>query len=432
MVTGLIVGKYAFETYVNYRQYLVYKRTKPPVSIRKEVDQTTFDKSQVYLRAKAKFSFFAGAIDLAQELATIHFNLLPKLWSVATTYSYKLGAWKYIGGFFGASVIGQSLVFFALTTAVTTLLSVPLDYYRTFVLEEKFGFNKTTHKTFFTDLAKLLVLQLTLTTPFLYAFLRIVDYYGKSFVAYGCGLFLFLQLFFMTIGPILILPLFYKLTPLEEGELKTEIEKLAKRNEFPLAKLTVMDGSTRSSHSNAFFTGLPWSKQIVLFDTLISHNSTEETVAVLGHEIGHWKMNHLPKRIAFDQFSWALKFATFSAFLDNKSMFASFGFNVVHPTIIAFILFGYIYSPLNSVETFYLKYSSRSDEFQADKYALDQGYGDELASALIKLSIENLSSFDADWLYSAYNHSHPILAERLSAIGYVSKEKVARVPNKEE
>lgn len=420
------MGKYAFETYINYRQYQVYKQTQPPASIAKEVSAQTFAKSQDYSRAKTRFGFFSDALELVKDLASIKFDVLPKLWSLAGSLSLKLSNVAVIGRFFGASVLSQSIVFFAVTTVLSTLESLPLSYYLTFVLEEKYGFNKSTVKIWITDALKSLVISVALGSPFVYGFLRIVQRYGPAFVSYACVLVLGAQLLLMTIFPSLILPLFYKFTPLEDGELKTEIEKLAAKNGFPLSQLYVIDGSTRSAHSNAFFVGLPWSKKIVLFDTLIEHNTTEETVAVLAHEIGHWKLNHLPQMLLTSQVSVGITFVLFSAFLENKSLFHSFGFNS-YPAMIAFMLFSYVNTPVSCLSQFALNVLTRKNEYQADQFAKNQGYSDDLASSLIKLSTKNLSSFNTDWLYSAYNHSHPILADRLSAIDYVSKEKIGDV-----
>lgn len=427
IVTSLLVGKYAFETYINYRQYQVYQRTQPPASIKKEITQETFLKSQEYSRESKRFGFFSDAFELVKDLASIQLDVLPRLWAWAGSLSVSLSHVSLIGRFFGTGIMPQSLVFFAVTTLISTVESLPFSYYKTFVLEEKFGFNKSTVKVWTTDLIKQVILLLVLGTPVVYGFLKIIDHFGSSFVSYACGFVLAIQLIFMTIAPTLILPLFYKLTPLEDGELKAEIEALASRNKFPLSQLFVMDGSTRSAHSNAFFVGLPWSKKIVLYDTLIEHNTTEETVAVLAHEIGHWKLNHLPQMLLVSQASVAVTFVLFSAFLTNKSLFHSFGFTGAYPAFIAFTLFNYVSTPINCVMQFANNLLVRKNEYQADEYAKDQGYTEQLASSLIKISTKNLSSLNTDWLYSAYNHNHPILADRLSALGYISKEKVGNV-----
>lgn len=230
------------------------------------------------------------------------------------------------------------------------------------------------------------------------------------------------QIVGIAIYPTLIQPLFNKLTPLEEGELKTSIENLASKNKFPLTKLYVIDGSKRSNHSNAYFYGLPWSKQIVIYDTLISTSTTLETTAVLAHEIGHWALSHTTKTLVIAQSHILTLFSLFSVFIHNKSLYNSFGFYNQHPVFIGFLLFNEILQPLDNIMTFFMNILSRKHEYEADEYAVKLGYSESLSKSLINLNIKNLSSPDADWLYSSYHYSHPILAERLAAIE--SKAKI--------
>ena len=326
---------------------------------------------------------------------------------------------------FMSGVVTKSIIFFFVFQIMSTILSLPISYYSTFHLEEKYGFNKLDVKLWATDTLKSIALMFVLGGPIIATLLKIIDYYGEKFVAYVMIFLLAVQLVMMTLAPSLILPLFNKFTPLEDGELKTAIEDLALKNGFPLTKLYVVDGSKRSSHSNAYFIGLPWSKQIVLYDTLINHNSVEETVAVLAHEIGHWKLSHIIRLVGLSQVQMFLTFLTFSAFMYNKSLYAAFGFVSEQPALIGMTLFNFIFGPVESILQFALNLQSRKYEYQADAYAKESGYIDNLSSALIKLCRENLSSINADGLYSAYHHSHPILAERLKALGYVSKTKVS-------
>ncbi|CAK7903832.1 CAAX prenyl protease 1 [[Candida] anglica] len=423
IIIALSVGQFAFEKYLDYRQYQVLKRTSPPKTLKKEVSQETFDKSQDYSRAKAKFGFFSDTISLVQNFVFIKYDLLPKFWNFSGSLMSK--ALPYLPKFMGG-VITQSLFFIFVFQVVSTVLSMPLSYYSTFVLEEKYGFNKSTVGLWLSDTVKGFGLLVVLGFPAIAGFLKIIDHFGDSFILYTCGFVLVVQLAAMTIFPTLIQPLFNKFTPLKEGELKTAIEKLAVEQEFPLTKLFVIDGSKRSSHSNAYFTGLPWSKQIVLFDTLIDHSSVAETVAVLAHEIGHWKLSHLPRVLLFAQAHMFAVFTMFSAFLTNKSLYNSFGFYSVQPAMIGFLLFNDLFQPFECVSQFAMNLLSRKHEFEADAYAKKCGYSEDLARSLIKLLSKNLSTMDADWLYSSYHHSHPILAERLGAIGYISKEKISK------
>lgn len=428
IIIGFTIGQFAFEKYLDYRQLQVLNKKFPPASLKKEISQETFEKSQEYSRAKAKFSFFSDTFSLAQSLATIKYDVLPKFWSLSG-YLMRVAAPvlpRFMGG-----VLTQSIFFFVTLQIASTIISAPLSYYSNFVLEERYGFNKLTVPLWISDMLKGLALGTVLGSPAIAGFLKIIDYFGDSFILYTCGFVLFIQLVAMTIFPTLIQPLYNKFTPLEDGELKDAIYKLASAENFPLTKLFVIDGSKRSSHSNAYFTGLPWSKQIVLFDTLIKHSTVDETVAVLGHEIGHWKLSHLPKTLACTQLHLFACFSMFSAFLHNSSLYTSFGFTTSQPTLIGFMLFNHIFQPFECISQFGLNLLSRKHEYEADQFAKERGYSDDLARALIKLLSENLSTMDADWLYSSYHHSHPILAERLEALDYISKEKIGKFDEKD-
>lgn len=187
------------------------------------------------------------------------------------------------------------MIFFFTFNIITTALNLPISYYSTFVLEEKFGFNKQTVKLWIADTLKGQALMVALGAPLLSGFLAIIQKTGNSFFYYLWLFSIAVQVGGITIYPILILPLFNKLSPLKEGDLKTGVEGLAKRLNFPLKELYVIDGSKRSAHSNAYFYGLPWKKHIVIYDTLIEKSETEEVVAVLSHELGHWSLGHTTK-----------------------------------------------------------------------------------------------------------------------------------------
>jgi len=230
-----------------------------------------------------------------QNIAFIYYDALPKLWAIT-------GVWlaRYLPERFSGEIT-HTLIFLFSFNVITTLLSLPVSYYSTFVLEEKFGFNKQTVKLWVTDMIKGQVLGIVLGTPVVSAVLKIVQKTGNSFFYYLWLFVIFVQLFAITIYPIAILPLFNKLSPLEPGTLKTGVEDLAKKLKFPLKELYVIDGSKRSAHSNAYFYGLPWKKHIVIYDTLIEKSEPEEVVAVLSHELGHWSLNHTTKLFGIAQ-----------------------------------------------------------------------------------------------------------------------------------
>ncbi|KAI4154460.1 MAG: hypothetical protein LQ341_000350 [Variospora aurantia] len=413
------VAQYVFEGFLSFRQYKILQETRPPKTLEGEVDQETYDKSQAYGRAKARFGSISGIYSQVQNFGTIYYDVLPRLWDLTGTWLFRYCPQGFTGE------ITHTLIFFFIYNLITTIINLPVAYYSTFVLEEKFGFNKSTVKLWVTDLLKGQALGIALGTPLLSAFLAIVQKTGNSFFYY---LFLFgisVQLFAITIYPIAILPLFNKLSPLKEGDLKTGVEALAKRLDFPLKELFVIDGSKRSAHSNAYFYGLPWKKHIVIYDTLIEKSETEEVVAVLSHELGHWSLSHTTKLFGIAQFHMFYIFALFSVFINNRSLYQSFGFHKEFPIIIGFILFSEALAPMDMVIKLLMNVLSRKFEFEADEFAVKLGYSTQLAKSLIKLQIQNLSTMDADWMYASYHFSHPILPERLGALGWSGKEKKA-------
>lgn len=433
IISGFTVAQFAFETYLTYRQYVALsKNTLPPV-LESEIDQETFQKAEDYSRAKSKFSIVSNVISLVQNLAFIKFDVLPRIWHVGARLGSMLPQKLYM-----ASTIGQSLYFLTVLTNLSTLMSLPLNYYQHFVLEEKFGFNKLTLKLWISDMIKSSVLGAVIGTPVLYLFLKIFERFPSNFLWYVCLFILVVQVLALTIIPVFIMPLFNKFTPLEDGELKTAIENLAKKVGFPLDKIFVVDGSKRSAHSNAYFTGLPFtSKRIVLYDTLVNDSSTEEIVAVLAHEIGHWQKSHLLRMLAFSETHIFLVFSLFTAAYQNKSLYNSFGFftgvgsssdltKVItkeYPIIVGFMLFNDLLQPLDCLSTFLTNLVSRAHEYQSDAYAKELGYSNYLSKALINLQIKNLSTMNVDPLYSSYHYSHPTLAERLIALEYKSDKK---------
>jgi STE24 endopeptidase len=237
----------------------------------------------------------SGLYSQIQNTAFIYYDVLPKLWELTGSWIIRFFPTRFSGE------ISHSIVFVLTFIVIQQILSLPTSLYSTFVLEEKFGFNKVTPKLFFVDMIKSQALAFVLTPPILSAFLAIIQKTGNKFFYYlwlfGAGL----QVFMITVYPITILPLFNKLSPLQPGDLKDGVEGLAKRLNFPLKELYVIDGSKRSAHSNAYFFGLPWKKHIVIYDTLIEKSETEEVVAVLAHELGHWSLGHTTKLFGISQ-----------------------------------------------------------------------------------------------------------------------------------
>ncbi|ODV94752.1 hypothetical protein PACTADRAFT_43306 [Pachysolen tannophilus NRRL Y-2460] len=426
LILGFTAANFVFDSYLSLRQIKHLKAThdKVPVELQEKIDAKTALKSQDYSLSKLKFSMFSGIYSLIQDVLVMKYDILPIVWSksfeIMIKFNEKLPLFNFMSG-----SITQSLIFFGQFGLLRLLLSLPISYYQNFVLEEKFGFNKLTFKLWITDMLKEIAVSVILGFPFLAIFLKIIDYFGDNFMFYASSFLFIFQIFIVIVYPKFIQPLFNKLTPLENGDLKSSIEKLAADNKFPLDKLYVIDGSKRSSHSNAYFLGLPWGpKQIVIYDTLIEHSSVPETTAVLGHEIGHWALSHTTKMLLISQVHTFAILTLFAGFVKNNSLYQSFGFYKDQPILIGFILFGDILSPLDAFITFLMNLLSRKYEYQADEYSVNLGYAKELSNALIILHKENLSSMSVDWLYSAYQYNHPHLTERLRAINkLVANEK---------
>ncbi|KAM3162384.1 CAAX prenyl protease [Lachancea thermotolerans] len=433
IVTAFTLGQFCFETYVTFRQYRTLSKKQLPKVLEGEIEEETMQKAEKYSRAKAKFSIFSDVLGLLQNLCILKFDLLPRFWHMGQALAQKLPL-KVAAG----STIGQSLLFLTVLTNISSLLDLPLSYYQHFVLEEKFGFNKLTLKLWITDKIKGTILSAAIGLPLLYAFLKIFDAFPTNFLWYICSFILAVQVLAMVLVPVYIMPLFNKFTPLEDGELKSSIEALAKRVGFPLDQIFVVDGSKRSSHSNAYFTGLPFtSKRIVLYDTLVKDASVDEITAVLAHEIGHWQKNHILRMLAFSEVHIFFIFSLFSAAYQNKSLYSAFGFYVGNiastkpsivvtpqlPILIGFMLFNDLLQPLDCVLNFGINLFSRLHEYQADAYAKKLGYTKDLCHALINLQVKNLSTMNVDPLYSSYHYSHPTLPERLEALDYATEKK---------
>jgi STE24 endopeptidase len=457
---GIIIGSSwlitGFESYLISRQIPYFSRNAPPEILADHFKEDKFEKSQKYGIDKAQFSLLSGFYSQAYNTLFIYFDCYASLWNLSETILRKAGYTFSSTGLIGRAgehEIYQSILFVWILSVLSGVAELPVDWYKTFVLEEKHGFNKTTKKTFITDMLLNWVLTLFLVGPIIWGFVRIMSWAGDSFIPYLMAFILLIQLVLVMLYPFVIQPLFNKLSPLEAGPLRTRIEMLADKLKFPLKHLYVIDGSKRSSHSNAYFYGLPWSKHIVLYDTLIKKTPPEEIEAVLAHELGHWVYAHPTKLLAVSQIHLLILFSLFPPFLHSVPVVHSLGFKAhtyttatgtLHiPVVLAFYLFTLVLTPLDAVIKFAFNAVTRRFEYQADQFAAEltdeirdgedksitiagdspHAFSDRpgtmaerLGRALIGLHVENLSTVWVDWLYSAYHHSHPTLTERLKAL----------------
>ncbi|NXW82039.1 FACE1 protease, partial [Alopecoenas beccarii] len=463
---------YLWEAFLAHRQRRVYRTTTHvPQELGQIMDSETFEKSRLYQLDKSTFSFWSGLYSEVEGTMILVCGGIPFLWNLSGRISGRAG--------FGPEYeIIQSLVFLLLATLFSAVTGLPWSLYNTFVIEEKHGFNQQTLGFFLKDAIKKFIVTQCILLPVTSLLLYIIKIGGDYFFIYAWLFTLVVSLVLVTIYADYIAPLFDKFVPLPEGELKQQIETMAKSIDFPLTKVYVVEGSKRSSHSNAYFYGFFKNKRIVLFDTLLEDYSAlnkepaegedgeneetksktknkkqgcknEEVLAVLGHELGHWKLGHTIKNIIISQVSCDklqvsllhdvfvlisnvvsllqmnsfLCFFLFAVLIGRKELFAAFGFYDTQPTLIGLmIIFQFIFSPYNEVLSFCLTVLSRRFEFQADAFAKELGKAKDLYSALIKLNKDNLGFPVSDWIFSMWHYSHPPLLERLQALKDAKQE----------
>ncbi|SNX87339.1 probable zinc metallo-protease [Melanopsichium pennsylvanicum] len=461
LVLALLWLVYGFETFLSLRQYRLYSLDTPPATLASHVDLSTFKKSQVYGRDKARFGFFSSAASQFISVALVYYDVYAWSWTISGNILTSFGQ--------NDSEIPRSIVWMMIMFVLREVPSMPLTLYRNFVIEERHGFNKMTMRTFITDTIKEWLLGFVIGAPLISALLWIIRWAGNSFVSYVVVFLFSFQIIAMVLYPTVIQPLFNKLTPLPDGALRDRVVTLASSLKFPLKHIYVIDGSKRSSHSNAYFFGVipGGNKHIVIFDTLIEKSTSDEIEAVLAHELGHYANNDPTKLLVLSQMQIGFTMSLFTLFINNVSLYRSFGFQVgptliekasatsssqllnYLPIIIGLELFQLVLNPTDALIKFMLNSAIRRMEYAADRFAASltrpgptpselaaatefnakeenatvkvdphqkDEYVDLLGKALIKLHVHNLSTMHHDSLFSAYHYSHPTLAERLNAL----------------
>jgi len=385
-------------------EYLNLKSLKKqlPEEFRDVYDEETYAKSQEYTRVNTKFGFITGTFDLAVLLVFWFaggFNWLDQ-W---------VRSWDLHMIWTGLCFIGLLLVF-------KMVISLPFSIYSTFVIEERFGFNKTDAKTFVMDRLKGLLLSVLIGVPLLAGLIAFFAYGGTWAWVYAWIAVTLFSLVMQYVAPTWIMPLFNKFEPLEDGELREAIEQYTDKVNFPLQGIYVMDGSKRSSKSNAFFTGFGKNKRIALFDTLIENHTTEELVAVLAHEIGHYKKKHIVKNMVISTMHTGVMFALLSIFLNVPGLFEAFYMEEMS-VYAGLVFFGLLYSPVEMILGFFMQKLSRKHEYEADEFAASTVENREwMVDVLKKLSKDNLSNLTPHPLYVKLNYSHPPVLKRIRAI----------------
>lgn len=375
----------------------------PPAAAAAIMDLATYRKSVAYTLEKSRFGTVAGIFDTLVTALVLFGGVLPLLFAHVADWGAPNAVWSHV-------------MFVLLAMMLLSVPSLPFEWWEQFRLEEKFGFNKSSVGLWVMDKVKGTVLTLVIGFPLLWALLSLVKWTGESWWLWGFALLFGFQLLMLVLYPKLILPLFNKLTPLPEGELRTRLLALGDRTGFHAKTIEVIDGSKRSGHSNAYFTGFGRFRRIVLFDTLIAQLTPEELEAVLAHEIGHYRRGHIPKMIALSAVMMAGGFGVIAWLARSPWFNLSFGFpaDELAPS---FLLFGL----LSGLVTFWfsplMNGLSRKHEYEADAFAREAVGGPAaMVGALRKLAQKNLTNLTPHPWFSAFHYSHPTLVEREAAL----------------
>lgn len=397
----ILIGDYVLGLVVDILN-VKYLKTDLPETFSGYYDEEKYRKSQQYLKENTRFDIITASITTP---AIILFILL--------------GGFNWVDlwarGFDQGPII-TGLIFGVVLLFGSQVLSLPFSIYSTFVIEEKYGFNKTTAKTFVLDIFKGWMLGIIIGAPVFSGILWFFEQTGPMAWLYCWAALTIFKIILMFVAPVLIMPIFNKFIPLEEGELKTAIEDYAKKQSFTMKGVYTMDGSRRSTKSNAFFTGFGRFRRIVLFDTLIAKHTTEELVSILAHEMGHYKKKHILKSILISIFSTGLMFYILSIFMNNPGLFAAFQMEYIS-IYASLVFFGFLYAPIDMILSIFSNMLSRRHEYQADAYAVrTYRRPQSMIAALKKLSVDNLSNLTPHPFKVFLSYSHPPVIDRIRAI----------------
>ena len=409
IIISLVIFNYLFSNildYINHRNW----KDEIPNELEDFYDKEKYKKAKNYALSKNKIGLFSSSISFLLVISLLFFNGYGIIDQFANSDFFK----SFESLKINSSFI-QSGVFFLILFILNSVISIPFSYYNTFVIEEKFGFNKTTKSTFFIDIIKSTFLSLFIGGILLFLALFLYDNLNEGFWLWlWIGLSLLMILINMFYAD-LIVPIFNKLTPLDDGELRNKIEKYSKDVGYLLKNIYVIDGSKRSTKANAFFSGLGPRKTIALYDTLIEKHTENELVAVLAHEVGHFKKKHIFSGLIMSIIQIGIMSFFFELCLKLPEISIALGGSEssFHLGLVGFSI---IFSPISILSGIIMNYNSRKNEFEADAYAKETFNGEDLSLALKKLSVDSLSNIYPHPLYVFFHYSHPPLIQRLRAL----------------
>ncbi len=404
IIIAIIIFDFFFDRIMDYLNASRWSKSLPE-ELKGIYDEEKYRKSQEYSKVNMRFGILTGSLSFL-------FVLLMLI----------LGGFGYLDEFvrqYTNHPVWMALLFFGILGFASDVLSTPFDLYGTFVIEEKFGFNRTTRKTYVLDKIKGWMLALLIGGGLLALFVWFYDVAGNLFWLYAWIVFSLFSIFMMMFYSTLIVPLFNKQKPLEEGELRTEIEAFAEKAGFKLDNIYVIDGSKRSSKANAYFSGLGPKKRIVLFDTLIKDHTTEELVAVLAHEIGHYKKKHTTKGMLLSLLTSGIMLYLLGLFINRPELSLALGGS--EPSFhLGILAFGLLYAPVSMLLGILSNSISRKHEYEADAFAARKYSAQPLQDALKKLSVNHLSNLRPHPAYVFVHYSHPPLLKRLYRLSIIN------------
>ncbi|MEC9456419.1 MAG: M48 family metallopeptidase [Candidatus Neomarinimicrobiota bacterium] len=373
-----------------------------PADFQDVYDREKYARSQSYLRDRTRFGIFSSTFSLLLILVVIHtglFGVLDQFVRVQTNQPILAG-----------------LLFFGIIFIIQDIISLPFSIYSTFVIEEKFEFNRTTPKTFVIDKFKGYALTIILGSAVIVPILFFFERFGPRgwWIAWAL-----VTLFMIAVQPLfvhVIAPLFNKFTPLEEGELRTAIEEYSEKVKFPIGRIDVMDGSKRSGHSNAYFSGLGKSRRIALFDTLLEKHTTEEIISVVAHEVGHYKRKHIIKGTALGILETGVMLFIFNLIMKDVALFSVFGVSDIS-VYGGLVFFAMLYAPVSMITSLLTTAVSRKNEFEADTFSLETTKNPQALVNMLKgLAANNLAHLTPHPLKVFLSYSHPPVISRIAAV----------------
>lgn len=405
IIIGILILDFLFEKYLGYLNTTTMSDTIPE-EVKGIYDEEKYKKQQAYQRENQRFGLLSSSFSMVITLCVFLF------------YGFALvdgWAWSFTN-----NAILAAFIFFGIILFASDIISIPFDIYDTFKIEEKYGFNKTTPKIFVLDKIKGWLIGGLIGGGLLALIIWIYELTGNLFWVYAWVVVSAFSIFMAMFYSNLIVPLFNKQTPLEEGELRDAISAFSNKVGFKLDNIFVIDGSKRSTKANAYFTGLGAKKRIVLYDTLINDLTIEELVAVLAHEIGHNKKKHVVQGLLIGLVQTAFVLFIFGLLINNPALSQALGVN--EPNFhIGMVAFGVLYSPISFFTGIFMNMLSRKNEYQADRFAAENYKPEALAGALKKLSINNLSNLTPHNTYVFFHYSHPTLLQRLAFLKQFEK-----------